>query len=108
MTAAGTNQKADTLREAPGHGLQDCGLALARHCGGVSGATTVGLTLAGDLKAAIWVHAISESIWTMKREGVRTGTKHVSTWLFQNQTDLKNFKATETALQQFKNSSSNM
>lgn len=69
MTAAGTNQKADTLREAPGRGLQGCALALARHCGGVSGATTVGLTLAGDLKAAVRVHAISESIWTIDGGG---------------------------------------
>lgn len=63
MTAAGTNQKADAIVKALGCGLAGCTLALAGDGGGVRRAATVGLTLAGDLSAAVWVHAVDESIW---------------------------------------------
>lgn len=48
-------------------------MALAREHRRVGGASTVGLSLAGDLKAAIWVHAINEPIWITGGKTVKTG-----------------------------------
>jgi len=62
VAAAGANQKADALVEALQRGLGGGTLALADDGGGVRRAATVALTLAGDLSAAVRVHAVDEPV----------------------------------------------
>lgn len=69
MTAARTNQKTDAIVKALGRRLGGWTLALASDGGGVRWATTVGLTLAGDLSAAVWIHAINKPIWKTGGKG---------------------------------------
>ena len=67
MTAAGTNQEADAVVEALGRGLAGDG-------SGVRRAATVRLTLAGDLSAAVWIHAVNKPIWkTQEGQSRREG-----------------------------------
>lgn len=65
MTATGADQEADpvieTFRQRLGGGSGGGG-ALAGDGGRVGGAATVGLTLAGDLSAAVWVHTVNKAI----------------------------------------------
>lgn len=67
MAATGADQEADpvikTFREGLGGGGTGCGtLALAGDGSRVSRTTTVGLTLAGDLSAAVRIHAVNKAV----------------------------------------------
>lgn len=69
MTAAGANQETDTVVKAPRWGLDGWTLTLAGDGDGVGRSATVGLTLAGNLSAAVWVHAVDQAVWKSRRDG---------------------------------------
>lgn len=85
VTAAGTNQKADAVVKALWCGRRGWTLALASDGSGVRRAATVGLTLAGDLSAAVWVHAVDEPIWKTGVGGahLRQRGEALMTWMHQ-------------------------
>lgn len=78
MAATGGDQEADPVIKTFRRGLVGGGgtgsgtLALAGDGGRVSRTATVGLTLAGDLSAAVRIHAVNKAIWeknTRETEG---------------------------------------
>lgn len=81
MTAAGTNQETDTVVKAPGRSLDGWTLTLAGDADGVGRSATVGLTLAGDLSAAVWVHAVDKPVWRSRRDSADKEGEAVLTWI---------------------------
>lgn len=81
MTAAGANQETDAVVKAPGRGLDGWTLTLAGDGDGVGRSATVGLTLAGDLSAAVWVHAVDQPVWNSRRDDADKEGEAVLTWI---------------------------